>query len=154
MMASVPRPAVLLLGVDGGGTTTEAWLAEPGGKLIGRGTAGPSNAKAVGLQAARQALDSAIQAAFQRWRARRRRLSISPALAWLDSIGPTIADCSLDGPMRLVGPAGLSWPMTVTSSSPPARPRAGASASLRAPAQLRLGAPWRDAPHGPAVGDT
>jgi N-acetylglucosamine kinase-like BadF-type ATPase len=54
----------LLLGVDGGGTTTEAWLAEPGGKLIGRGTAGPSNAKAVGPQAARQALDLAIQAAF------------------------------------------------------------------------------------------
>ncbi len=63
-MTSVPRPAVLLLGVDGGGTTTEAWLAEPGGKLVGRGTAGPSNAKAVGLQAARQALDAAIQAAF------------------------------------------------------------------------------------------
>jgi N-acetylglucosamine kinase-like BadF-type ATPase len=65
MTAPVPRPPVLLLGVDGGGTTTEAWLAEPGGKLIGRGTAGPSNAKAVGLPSARQALHLAIQAAFQ-----------------------------------------------------------------------------------------
>jgi N-acetylglucosamine kinase-like BadF-type ATPase len=53
-----------LLGVDGGGTTTEAWLAEPGLRILGRGTAGPSNAKAVGLTAARQALDAAIRAAF------------------------------------------------------------------------------------------
>ena len=55
----------MLLGVDGGGTATEAWLGEPGLRVIGRGTAGPSNAKAVGLDAARQALDAAIGAAFQ-----------------------------------------------------------------------------------------
>ena len=54
-----------LLGVDGGGTATEAWLAEPGLRVIGRGTSGPSNAKAVGLDAARRALDAAIGAAFQ-----------------------------------------------------------------------------------------
>jgi N-acetylglucosamine kinase-like BadF-type ATPase len=53
-----------LLGVDGGGTTTEAWLAEPGGRVCGRGTAGPSNAKAVGLEAARRALEAAVRAAF------------------------------------------------------------------------------------------
>src|SRR6266436_5922110 len=53
-----------LLGVDGGGTTTEALLAEPGLRILGRGTAGPSNAKAVGLEAARRALDAAIRAAF------------------------------------------------------------------------------------------
>lgn len=53
-----------LLGVDGGGTTTEAWLAEPGLRILGRGTGGPSNAKAVGQAAARQALDAAIRAAF------------------------------------------------------------------------------------------
>lgn len=64
MASSVSRPTVLLLGVDGGGTSTEAWLAEPGGKVLGRGRAGPSNAKAVGLQSSRQALDLAIQAAF------------------------------------------------------------------------------------------
>ena len=57
------RP-VRLLGVDGGGTSTEAWLAEPGCRVLGRGTAGPSNAKAVGLEAARRALDAAIRAAF------------------------------------------------------------------------------------------
>jgi len=53
-----------LLGVDGGGTATEVWLAEPGCRVLGRGAAGPSNAKAVGLEAARAALDSAIRAAF------------------------------------------------------------------------------------------
>ncbi|HZW32302.1 MAG TPA: BadF/BadG/BcrA/BcrD ATPase family protein [Isosphaeraceae bacterium] len=53
-----------LLGVDGGGTSTEAWLAEPGLRILGRGSGGPSNAKAVGLEAARRALDTAIGAAF------------------------------------------------------------------------------------------
>jgi N-acetylglucosamine kinase-like BadF-type ATPase len=57
--------AILLLGVDGGGTATEAWLAGPGLRVLGRGTSGPSNAKAVGLEAARRALDAAIGAAFE-----------------------------------------------------------------------------------------
>src|SRR5205823_6089767 len=65
MTAAAPRTAAWLLGVDGGGTSTEAWLAEPGFRLLGRGTAGPSNAKAVGLEAARRALEAAIGAAFQ-----------------------------------------------------------------------------------------
>lgn len=54
----------MLLGVDGGGTSTEAWLAEVGGEVVGRGSSGPSNAKAVGMEAARRALDAAIRAAF------------------------------------------------------------------------------------------
>jgi N-acetylglucosamine kinase-like BadF-type ATPase len=58
----------LLLGVDGGGTTTAAWLADsagagPGG-VLGRGQSGPSNAKAVGLPAELAALDRAIAGAF------------------------------------------------------------------------------------------
>jgi N-acetylglucosamine kinase-like BadF-type ATPase len=55
---------VLVLGVDGGGTSTDAWLAEPGCRVLGRGKAGPSNAKAIGPDAARRALDLAIRAAF------------------------------------------------------------------------------------------
>jgi N-acetylglucosamine kinase-like BadF-type ATPase len=54
----------VLLGVDGGGTSTIAWLAHPGGDVLGRGRAGPSNAKAVGNDAAHQALQSAIEQAF------------------------------------------------------------------------------------------
>ena len=64
MTATTPRTSARLLGIDGGGTTTEAWLAEPGCHVLGRGTSGPSNAKAVGPEAARRALDSAIRGAF------------------------------------------------------------------------------------------
>lgn len=54
----------LVLGIDGGGTSTVAWLAGAGGGILGRGRAGPSNIKAIGAAAARQALDRAIAAAF------------------------------------------------------------------------------------------
>jgi N-acetylglucosamine kinase-like BadF-type ATPase len=54
-----------LLGIDGGGTSTVAWLADAVGTVLGRGQAGPSNAKAVGADAARLALDTAIGAAFR-----------------------------------------------------------------------------------------
>ncbi len=64
MTASSSKPPVRLLGVDGGGTSTDAWLAVPGVRILGRGKSGPSNAKAVGLNRARQALDAAIRAAF------------------------------------------------------------------------------------------
>lgn len=50
----------LVLGVDGGGTSTVAWLAGIEGDILGRGTAGPSNAKAIGPNRARQAIGQAI----------------------------------------------------------------------------------------------
>ncbi len=64
MTASTAGAPVRLLGVDGGGTTTEAWLSEPGCRVVGRGKSGPSNAKAVGLETARRALDAAFRGAF------------------------------------------------------------------------------------------
>ena len=64
MTVSTSGTPVRLLGVDGGGTSTAAWLAEPGGRVLGRGKSGPSNAKAVGLNTARLALGEAIRAAF------------------------------------------------------------------------------------------
>jgi N-acetylglucosamine kinase-like BadF-type ATPase len=57
------RPATLL-GIDGGGTSTSAWLADAGGRVLGRGRAGPSNAKAVGHDSAREAIGRAIALAF------------------------------------------------------------------------------------------
>ena len=54
----------LILGIDGGGTSTEAWLADRAGKVVGKGRAGASNAKAVGAAASRAALNRAIDAAF------------------------------------------------------------------------------------------
>jgi N-acetylglucosamine kinase-like BadF-type ATPase len=53
-----------LLGVDGGGTSTEAWLANALGDVLGCGRGGPSNAKAVGPEAARRSLEIAIASAF------------------------------------------------------------------------------------------
>jgi N-acetylglucosamine kinase-like BadF-type ATPase len=54
----------LFLGVDGGGTSTTAWLADLDGRVLGRGVAGPSNAKAIGIDAARSGLDLSIRSAF------------------------------------------------------------------------------------------
>lgn len=63
-MNSPASDARLLLGVDGGGTSTIAWLATGPDQIVGRGKAGPSNAKAVGPVAARAALVEAIADAF------------------------------------------------------------------------------------------
>ncbi|HTI50485.1 MAG TPA: BadF/BadG/BcrA/BcrD ATPase family protein, partial [Planctomycetaceae bacterium] len=61
--------ADLVLGIDGGGSKTSAWLARQGKAdpwdIIGRGVAGPSNPKAVGFTVAFANLDVAIDAAFQ-----------------------------------------------------------------------------------------
>jgi N-acetylglucosamine kinase-like BadF-type ATPase len=56
--------STLFLGVDGGGTSTEAWLADETGRVVGRGKSGPSNAKAVGPVVARKSLEDAIAGAF------------------------------------------------------------------------------------------
>lgn len=60
MDASAP----FVLGIDGGGTSTIAWLGQGRGNVVGRGVAGPSNVKAVGTEAARAAIDAAIGRAF------------------------------------------------------------------------------------------
>ena len=57
-------PDRLVLGVDGGGTSTVAVLADAQGETLGRGVAGASNPKAVGFEAAFRALESATQEAF------------------------------------------------------------------------------------------
>ena len=115
-----------LLGVDGGGTATEAWLAEPGLRVIGRGTSGPSNAKAVGLDAAARALDAAIGAAF-------RDAGLEPAPVAAACLGLAGFDRP-DDRRILIGWAdearrstGWCWSTTATSWSRPARRRAGAS---------------------------
>src|SRR5688572_25906250 len=56
----------LVLGIDGGATSTVAILAEAAtGREIGRGTGGPSNIQAVGEAAALRALVGAVDAAFE-----------------------------------------------------------------------------------------
>ncbi len=82
-----PKPASthapgLVLGVDGGGSKTVAWLAEldpatfrpgvpkpleqaPWPRLLGQGVAGPSNFQSVGWQAALENLGQAVDRAFR-----------------------------------------------------------------------------------------
>lgn len=63
----MPRE-LLLLGIDGGGSKTNAWLAAGdsagSSRIVGRGAAGPSNGVAVGFETALVNLDAAIDAAF------------------------------------------------------------------------------------------
>ena len=54
----------VLLGVDGGGTKTTALVADADGRVLGRGTAGGSNAKSTGEAAARAAVWGAIEQAY------------------------------------------------------------------------------------------
>jgi len=42
--------AKLLLGIDGGGTRTRAWLADGTGRILHRGEAGPANRHLIGLE--------------------------------------------------------------------------------------------------------
>lgn len=52
-----------IVGVDGGGTKTVALLGDLDGNVLARGISGPSNANAVGFDAACSALESAINSA-------------------------------------------------------------------------------------------
>jgi N-acetylglucosamine kinase-like BadF-type ATPase len=56
----------LVLGVDGGGSKTVAWLAPlvGGDGALGKGAAGPGNPRAIGFEAAQANIEAAIEAAF------------------------------------------------------------------------------------------
>jgi N-acetylmuramic acid 6-phosphate etherase len=55
----------LVVGIDGGGTNTVAVVADPAiGRVLGRGTGGPSNLQAVGAEAALRELGAALDGAF------------------------------------------------------------------------------------------
>ncbi len=63
----LPDHAGFVIGVDGGGTKTLAWLAscnDSEAVPVGRGISGPSNPQAVGLETAQQNILTAIQRAF------------------------------------------------------------------------------------------
>lgn len=56
----------VVLGVDGGGSHTRAWIAHEDGTVVGRGMAGPSNVHVLGVDASRRVIVEAVTAA---WRA-------------------------------------------------------------------------------------
>ncbi len=64
-MSETHQAKPLLLGVDGGGTSTLALLADKDGQVLGRGASGPSNPKAIGFESAFGALEAAISGAFE-----------------------------------------------------------------------------------------
>lgn len=53
-----------VLGIDGGGTKTLCYLADTGGRILGRGESGPSNFQAVGRQEAAKSLNAAVHQAL------------------------------------------------------------------------------------------
>jgi len=55
-----------LLGMDGGGTRTTAWLADERGRVIGRAEAGPSNPLKVGFESSQRELLRAARLARRR----------------------------------------------------------------------------------------
>lgn len=63
------KRAELVLGVDGGGSKTVAWLAphkeKNAGEILGRGYAGTGNPRAAGFEVALRNIDAAIAAAFK-----------------------------------------------------------------------------------------
>ncbi len=66
--SSMTATSDLVIGVDGGGTKTIAWLAllDDGGSgtVLGRGQAGPGNPRAAGFEVAQANIDMAIDSAF------------------------------------------------------------------------------------------
>jgi len=54
----------LYLGADGGGTRTTVWVSDREGRVLGRGTAGPSNPVKVGLPSAEREILSAAREAI------------------------------------------------------------------------------------------
>lgn len=56
----------VVLGVDGGGSHTRAWIAHEDGTIVGRGIAGPSNVHVLGVDASRRVIVEAVSAS---WRA-------------------------------------------------------------------------------------
>lgn len=65
-------PMACLLGIDGGGTRTVAWLADGEGQLLARAESGPSNPLKAGFRAAERELLKAVRTCF-------REAGISPA---------------------------------------------------------------------------
>ena len=85
-MAAFPN---LILGVDGGGTKTVAWLAQVDARgkqqILGRGRTGSSNLKAVGPEIALTNLNSAVQQAWSE--ANRSREQVAVAVLGLSGAG-------------------------------------------------------------------
>jgi len=57
---------LLFLGIDGGGSRTQAYLGDERGRILAKAVAGPSNPLKVGIEAAKKEISSAARAALRR----------------------------------------------------------------------------------------
>ena len=74
-----------ILGVDGGGTKTDAMIVTLDGEIAGFGTAGTSNWEMVGVEQTRQAVGTAMRAALSEARIKKEEISAAAlGLAGLD----------------------------------------------------------------------
>jgi glucosamine kinase len=56
----------IILGIDGGGSSTRAVLVDMSGEVIGTGESGPSNYQAVGIEGAGESIRQAVEQAWRR----------------------------------------------------------------------------------------
>jgi N-acetylmuramic acid 6-phosphate etherase len=123
--------ADLVIGVDGGGTSTVALVATEK-EILGRGASGPSNLQAVGVTRALQAIQDAIIAAFaaaQRRPGEARAIVLGLAGAdrpqeqkliksWVDRVG-IARDCDVVSDARILLAAGTpeGWGMALIAGT-------------------------------------
>lgn len=105
-------PDRIVVGVDGGGTKTEAIVTDASGRVLGRGLAGPSNWEVIGLDGLLAAVTHALDDALGAAEVARSAISASAfALAGVDwpsdetRLRPGLASLGLGGELVLVNDA-------------------------------------------------
>ena len=145
--------ASLVIGIDGGASSTTALLAEgETGRVLGRGAGGPSNIQAVGETAALRELNSAVAAAFAAAQLPRAAVAAaSLGLAGIDIDGTDV----IRGWSSLVGLAGkISIGNDATLLFAAGTPEAGEWPSSPAPVPSHLRSTATARSPAPAVGAT
>jgi N-acetylglucosamine kinase-like BadF-type ATPase len=125
------RRSGFVIGVDGGGTKTRALVANLTGRVLGRGTAGPSNVQVVGGEATRAALDAAVATAMAEagvtgapaaiclgMAGAGRRADRALVEGWAKQRFPGVAVCVVhDGQLVLVAGTPEGWGVAVISGT-------------------------------------
>jgi N-acetylglucosamine kinase-like BadF-type ATPase len=121
----IERMGNFILGVDGGGQTTQAVIATEDGEMLGRGLAPACNHHRAGIDAARQAIRTAIDGAFAQVVTQQRGLSVR-TVSWTDPgvIGAAAFGLSgVDGPKdeslfsTWLSGLGCSFPVAIGNDS-------------------------------------
>ena len=102
----------LALGVDGGGTKTDAVVCDTAGAILGFGTSGRGNWEYDGIEVAAASLGEAVEVALAEAGVRPARIESAvfalAGLDWpidVDRLAPVVAGLGLGGPFELVNDA-------------------------------------------------